>query len=871
MLPPSPLRAVGLISLTVLCVVVPRRVAAVAELRFHSVLPVSFYLAQIPSIQRSLQLLADSVNANDNLLPGATIKIYFGDSLKSKPTAIQLGSDAMANKTHGVIGDFNSGTSAPLSYVLQQQGTLQCSGGSTAVEFSDKGDFPNFSRTISADDGAGKVIIDWVYSMGWQQVIILASNTAYGQGVADSAVQRALEVNVSVAIRASFTSSSIIGDGALDYSDVLNNIMALKVRIIIFAGAYDEMIPMYLQAYAMGLVGKDYVWITGESSKFINGYIGTNLPQYLPLIRGLVVVYPREIQGDLGAQFVANYTQLYGIPPDDYSGFYYDCLLGTLLAYDALLKNYTIDEIAMQTFPLPPMLDFIPRSYMGVTGLVALDINSDRMAPYNIFNLKDPANDNVYTAIGYSDGNGSVYPIGSPTFFDGTSNVPSDIPPLASADVDPHSALVIAVYAFYSVALFCMALSIVVAFVWRNHEAIKSVSAPFCILIDLGIMMVLGSVFLNVGAPTLSTCISYVWMMALGITVVLSSLAVKLYRLYRIFDNRILLNRRFPEGQLLRQALVLVSITIILLVAWTIGSPPRPKIDEYPSRGVYVTSCTIGIGSSAWSSTFIGLLICYNILGSCLLAVLAFKTRNVWSQYNESRYIAVTVYNFLLISVALISVTIGMTNSDPTAVFRIRAFVILVTAVLSWYCTAGRHVIRLAMRIRGVRQLQKEDPLVTAALSQMYAPYSPEDGAIGSATCVNALRGRFPAKTPHTVSSTWTMHALCLGGGNPGFLHFAPVAKNVGTCILLDSPDVCSLRIVPESELAHFDLQHILEIRWEKSLIWVQMDSGNTVARWHEFFEEILTPDMLVTTARPPSSASPEHILRFSILMNDTQ
>ncbi|KAJ3166439.1 Metabotropic GABA-B receptor subtype 3A [Geranomyces variabilis] len=859
MLPSSPLRAVALTFLAALFGVEPPRVGAIAELRFHSVLPASFYFAQIPSIQRSLQLLADSMNTTHNLLPGATVKIYFGDSLKSKPKAIELGSQAMANKTHGVIGDFNSGTSAPLSYVLQQQGTLMCSGGSTAVEFSDKGDFPNFWRTISADDGAGKIIIDWVSSMGWQQVIILASNTAYGQGVADSAVRRALDVNISVAIRASFTSSSIIGGVPLDYSDVLTNILALKVRIIIFAGAYDEMIPMYLQAYKMGLVGNDYVWITGESSKFINGYVGTNMMQYLPLLRGLVVVYPREIQGALGEQFVANYTRLYGTPPDDYSGFYYDCLLGTLLAYDALLKHHTIEEIAMQTFPLPAMLDFIPRSYMGVTGLVALNNNSDRLAPYNIFNLKDPANDNVYTAIGYSDGNGTVYPVGSPVFFDGTSRVPPDHPPLLSADVDPHSGLVIAVYAIYSVALFCITLSIIVAFIWRGHEAIKSVSAPFCILIDFGIMMVLGSVFLNVGAPTLSTCISYVWMMSLGITVVLSSLAVKLYRLYRIFDNRILLNRRFPEGQLLKQALVLMSITISLLAAWTIGSPPTPQIREYPSRGLYVTSCTVGVGSTVWSSTVIGLLIGYNIIGSCVLAVLAFKTRNVWSQYNESRYIAVTVYNFLLISIALISVTIGLSSSDPTSVFRIRAFVILLTAMLSWYCTAGRHVFRLAMRIGGVTQPQKEDPLVTAALSQMYAPYSPEDGAIGAATFVSSLRGRFPAKIPHTVSSTWRMHALCLGGGNPGFLHFTPVTKNVGTCILLDSPDICSLRIVPESELSPLDLQHVLEIRWEKNLFWVQMDSGDTVARWHEFFEEILTPDMLVTTARPPSSASPEH------------
>ncbi|KAJ3023016.1 hypothetical protein HKX48_004639, partial [Thoreauomyces humboldtii] len=446
-----------------------------SELRFHSVLPRGFYLAQI--------LLVDNVNADASMLPGATVKIYFGDSLKSKPKAIELGSAAMENKTHGVIGDFNSGTSEPLAYVLQEEGTLLCSGASTATEFSDKSDFPNFWRTISADDGAGSVIMDWVASMGWNKVNVLASNTAYGQGVADSAVARAASLNISVAIRQGFTSSSIIDvGGPLDYSDVLQNIMSTKVRIIVFAGAYDEMIPMYLQAHAMGLVGAGYVWITGESSKFINGYVGDNYPQYLPLLRGLIVVYPREIQGDMGAQFVANYTALYGGPPDDYSGFYFDCLWGTILAYQALLSSHTIQDIgiallvvwvdihfganapwkAMQTFALPAMEQFIPRSYTGVTGRVSLDNSSDREAPYNIFNLQNPAVHNVYTTIGYSDQDEKVYSVVEPVFFDGTSVVPPDFPPLVTADVDPDSALVYSAFVLSGLAIIVIFVSMVI-------------------------------------------------------------------------------------------------------------------------------------------------------------------------------------------------------------------------------------------------------------------------------------------------------------------------------------------------------------------------------------------------------------------------
>lgn len=234
-----------------------------------------------PSIKNALEMLVTQVNSNNDLLPGATVHLEFLDTMMDMTLVIGMGLEALKNTTHGVLGEFNSASTEPLSYVLQRENVMQCSGASTATTFTDKKKFPNFYRTIPPDDEAGAVMINYAASMSWTRVAILAANNIYGQAVADAALVRASQLGIQIVARAGFTI------GTQDYSVPLQNIKSSNARIIVFCGAYEDMTDIFLQAAEAGLVGEEYVWIGGESTKDFPYYFGGLMPEKKYLTQGM--------------------------------------------------------------------------------------------------------------------------------------------------------------------------------------------------------------------------------------------------------------------------------------------------------------------------------------------------------------------------------------------------------------------------------------------------------------------------------------------------------------------------------------------------------------------------------------------------------
>ncbi|KAI8920014.1 periplasmic binding protein-like I [Powellomyces hirtus] len=876
------LRMLLLAAATVACLPGAQSGTGPHELRFHAILPLSIYTVEMPSIVKTLQLLIDDVNSNDNHLPGATLRITFFDTARLMPAVVRDGFVAIDNNTHGVIGEFNSGSSGTLSYVLQQRKIIQCSGASTSTGFTDKKQFPNFWRTIPADDQAGEVMLNYVASMQWKKVVLLASNTVYGQAVADAAVRRATALGVEVSIRAGFTASSI--DAPIDYSFVLANVRATRVHIIVFCGTYDEIVPVFMQAIDAGIVGGSYVWVGGEAVKAFPYYLAENRPEVLPMVTGFFSVYPREFAGEMGQQFVQKFTDQHGQPPNDYSGFYYDCLRGMILAFDNMLAQYTIQEIAAQTHPPLNLSTFIPNSFEGVTGHVELNpITYDRLSTYNIFNWGGSAD---YALVATSDEYGVVHHQAgtAPIFYGGATEVPPDSPMLVARFVRAESGLGIGAIAICGMALGIIVASLAAVLVCREHTVIKSVSALFCGIILVGLGMVLATVYLDLGKPTLRTCVAYIWMLAIGLNLVLSSLAVKLYRVYRIFDNRLMLmNRRFPDSALVRHGGVLVAPTIVLMTIWSAVSPPTPLRTDNIAAGTYSTTCQSD--NPLLMHIVVGMLVAYIILLLVGLAVLAFQTRSVWSQYNESRYIGITVYNILFLSVGAVALTFGMAGMDQMAVFRIRTFVILVAAAVTYWCCIGRHLFRLALQALGMSKAQqkKEEEDLNAVRSMMFSSTHMDFASTLSATL---LRGRFPLKHPQRITSRWKMHTLTLSSSEPSFILITPVSTHVGTGILFARPGICSLRAASATDLAsHGDGDHevddgsdsgtvarsgggaaagyargggttgtatrgggrlanVLEIRFAKQTVWAQMDNVETMNRWIAFWGEAVSEEL---------------------------
>ncbi|KND00091.1 uncharacterized protein SPPG_04432 [Spizellomyces punctatus DAOM BR117] len=730
----------------------------------------------------------------------------------------------MKNKSHGVLGEFNSGATEVLSYVLQNHHILQCSGASTATTFEDKTVFPNFWRTIPSDDKTGTAIVNYAAAMNWKKIAIIASDTVYGQSMADAAVRRAAQLNVEVLSRLGFT----VGGQTLDFSVIT----ATNARIIVFCGMYDEFSSLYRHAYEAGLVGKDYVWIGGENMRSIVEYMRSQVPNNSHLLRGFVMSTPRDFSGTKGDDFLKNFTATYGSEPAQYSGFYVDCLLGLIHSYHNMLQNYTISEIAAQTFPALTLQTFLQKNLVGVTGDILLDDNYERVNAYNVFNW----NGESFAPVAVSDEYSVVTHLSTkPIFFDGTTTVPRDSPLLVPVFIDMSSPLTIVAFLLYSIMLAVVVVSLALVVIFRHEKTLKAVSSLFCFFILLGLGLVLLGVFVDAARPTALACTTYAWLLIIGISMVLVNLLVKLWRIYWIFDNRVLHSNAMPDVVLLRASGTLLLFPVLLLCIWSGLSPRQSRRVENTSAGTYTDVCS-SPNTAVQNGVTIALEVYAGLLMLCL-TFLAIKTRQVWSEFNESKFIGLTVYN-ILVCCGIIIATLSLSDQNPLTEFRIRTFVILLAVTVTYACCIGRHLLRvLLLRARveltaskSVKQLQLHGKLSVTRSDEKRSLFNHQPATI--------LQGTYPVKNYSSLASVWRKHTMTATSAPGRILTLvdcsAADSTFVGTSIMLDKA-FCDIRIVPKELLDIRGLENILEIKYCKQTLWVQMDSAEKAEEWETF------------------------------------
>ncbi|KAI8817217.1 7 transmembrane sweet-taste receptor of 3 GCPR-domain-containing protein [Fimicolochytrium jonesii] len=197
----------------------------------------------------------------------------------------------------------------------------------------------------------------------------------------------------------------------------------------------------------------------------------------------------------------------------------------------------------------------------------------------------------------------------------------------------------------------------VLLIVFRNAPRIKSGGAYFSALITFGSAVGCLSIVTFAAEPSTPMCTTTVWLLGMSVSTVLSNLIIKNYRIYKIFFNR--RAARVSEGnfKVFMQAAGLTSVTMLILIVWTIVSAPTAMLVSAGSNNYYVCS-----SSSPGQGIFSGLLFGWNgILIVSGLAV-AYLTRNISSVFSESKNIALGIYNILVMS--LIAVGAGYLAGD---------------------------------------------------------------------------------------------------------------------------------------------------------------------------------------------------------------
>jgi hypothetical protein len=227
--------------------------------------------------------------------------------------------------------------------------------------------------------------------------------------------------------------------------------------------------------------------------------------------------------------------------------------------------------------------------------------------------------------------------------------------------------------------LFCFSTMILFA-KWRHRPQIIASSLLFVELIILGAAMIYASIFFWALETTTAMCNLRYWLAGVGFVLMFSALLTKTWRVWRIFHEHSLKMIKLTNLYLLRIMAVALSIEIVVLTIWSAAFTPQVE-----TIAVDVTRPILNYRtcSNNVSLPFAIVLIVYKgilIVGG---VVLGFWSRKIRSEYNESKFILIAMYNIVFAGLILL-VLYAIQLEDRHIDFLIRSIAILwgVTATL---------------------------------------------------------------------------------------------------------------------------------------------------------------------------------------------
>ncbi len=227
--------------------------------------------------------------------------------------------------------------------------------------------------------------------------------------------------------------------------------------------------------------------------------------------------------------------------------------------------------------------------------------------------------------------------------------------------------------------LACFVMMILFA-TWRNRPQIIASSLLFVELIIVGAAMIYASLFFWVLETTTAMCNLRYWLAGVGFVLMFSALLTKTWRVWRIFHEHSLKMIKLTNMYLLRIMAAALTIEIIVLAVWSGAFTPQMEtivLDENRPVLNYRTCTTDN------SLPFAIVLIIYKALLILAGVVLGFWSRKIRSEYNESKFILIAMYNITFAALILL-VLFAIGISDRYIDFLIRSIAILwgVTATL---------------------------------------------------------------------------------------------------------------------------------------------------------------------------------------------
>jgi len=244
------------------------------------------------------------------------------------------------------------------------------------------------------------------------------------------------------------------------------------------------------------------------------------------------------------------------------------------------------------------------------------------------------------------------------------------------------TAIWIAGMALGGIAVLCSIGFALWTYVHREIRAVKGMQPAFLLVICAGVMLMALSVFpLSIDEGIASkevcdiACMAVPWLLAVGFTVAMSALFVKLLRINKLFHIGGLRRVQIRAQDVIPPFLVLFASNCLLLSIWSAVDPHRWELSAIDGESWN----TYG---SCKPSTWVGnammiVVLCLN-LGSLLLAAYqAYKARDISEEYSESKQLGIVIFSWIQMLFVGIPVLFLIQEEDATAKYFVKLALII--------------------------------------------------------------------------------------------------------------------------------------------------------------------------------------------------
>lgn len=124
----------------------------------------------------------------------------------------------------------------------------------------------------------------------------------------------------------------------------------------------------------------------------------------------------------------------------------------------------------------------------------------------------------------------------------------------------------LAMMAITTVSEFYALLFLVGLVIFREHSAVKAATFSFCVVIVLGCMLLMSTVYLWTLHENDQTCMAKAWTLVTGFATIFGALFLKTYRLVQIFLKTVLSTTKISNKLLSAWLAILLSVFLFILV-----------------------------------------------------------------------------------------------------------------------------------------------------------------------------------------------------------------------------------------------------------------------------------------------------------------